>query len=178
MNLKDLLKKIFGEMNLTDDQKRVAEEKIANVPDEDSSAQKNGSNAGTDSKLQAQVEALTAQTEQLKKLLGDEIAARTAATEAMKLDNEQKRGVDIKAILDKAVADGKFPADSPDRRAIWERQFKADFEGAKRLLEGVPSAAKTPGSTTPSGTTKEVKGTNPATGLETLRENAAAAFTT
>lgn len=178
MTWKEYLKMLFGAMNLTDDQKKVADEKITTLPEPEVVPPAGGNTTPEMQRLQARLEASDAKVEQLTKMMADEIAGRKSATEALNADNEKKKEAEIKALLDTAVAEGKFPADSAERRQIWERQFKADFDGAKVLLAGVPSTKTVNQESTKPGNTSgaAVKGVNPSTSIETLRENAAAAF--
>ena len=183
--MKELFLAMLAKLGITADQQKLIEADLnalpPTLPPPTLPPPNPPTNLSNDSAIEAMIAKALAplqrDNEQLRKLLGEEALARKEATELIKADNDRKRADEIKTLLDAAVAEGKIPADNAQKRADWQKQLETNFDGAKFALGEIP-AAKAPGSNNKSPDGKNVKGVNPATEIDTLRQDAAAAFAT
>jgi len=176
MKLRAMFQAVIAALSLTDEQKTKADVAIGTIPDVEFDGDKKVEDKKPDESTKAENEALKAMLakqnealESLTKRFADQDAATTAKAKS-------DRDKSITDLVEAAKKDGRIPAQNAAEVERWSKLLNADFENGKAVLDAVPKTINSTKDDDSKTDAKAVRGVNPATGMDALREAATSAF--
>jgi phage I-like protein len=138
MSIKAAFLKVLGLMNLSDDQKKIAEDAIKDLPENDPPPPAGGNDPKNDA-LMAEIRELRAENKELRDLFGDERKSREESQKALAERAKKEADARIEKILDDAIKEGKI---EPGQRDSWKKRLALDVDEIETVIkERTPNPA-------------------------------------